>query len=350
MSKPSRIVLVTGCPRSGTTAVGANMALAPGARYLYEPFNYDAGMTVISRFFEVPGTDDFSMETFDRCIENIGALRLRLKPGLFEADRGLKRLVKTVIGGRNRLTYLACRLDWTLRTLVWKDPIAVFAAKAAAERHGIPVLVTTRAPVAVAASLKRMGWAYRLADLNRRLTSLGRGDDAIIAKYGDRLEEPAINGALLWRLVYSNVVAWSRQTPSIRLVDVQDVIDDPIATYRGLYALYGLPWSAAVERRLARRYGRKADSGAPPPTDLQTDLTTDLPQRAHVTKRDLSKINVYGKKLLTEDEIAAVDDIAGGLWPTVKAACLTKEDLETAVAIGPAIGPDAVSRPTGATH
>ncbi len=324
MSKPSRIVLVTGCPRSGTTAVGANMALAAGARYLYEPFNYDAGMTVISRFFEIPGTDSFSMESFDRCIENIGALRLRLKPGLFKQDRGPRRWVKTVIGGRNRLTYLACRLDWSLETLVWKDPIAVFAAKAVAERHGIPVLVTTRAPVAVAASLKRMGWAYRLADLNRRLASLGLGDDAIIAKYGDRLERPAINGAILWRLVYSNVVAWSRRTPLIRLVDVQDVIDHPIETYRGLFALHGLPWSAAVENKLARRYGSDAASGAPPPADL--------PRRAHVTKRDLSKINVYGKKLLTEEEIAAVDDITGDLWPTVKAACLSQEDLKAAVA------------------
>jgi hypothetical protein len=229
-----------------------------------------------------------------------------------------------VIGGRNRLTYLACRLDWSLETLVWKDPIAVFAAKAAAERHGIPVLVTTRAPVAVAASLKRMGWAYRLVDLNRRLASLGLGDDPIIAKYGDRLERPAINGAILWRLVYSNVVAWSRRTPLIRLVDVQDVIDHP------------------VENKLARRYEPAAASGSPPPADL--------PRRAHVTKRDLSKINVYGKKLLTEEEIAAVDDITGGLWPTVKAACLSREDLEAAVANGPARDPDADSRTLAANR
>ncbi len=324
MSKPPRIILVTGCPRSGTTAIGANMALAAGARYLYEPFNYDAGMTIISRFFEIPGTDSFPIETFDRCVENIGALRLRLKPGLFKQDKGLRRCVKTVVGGRNRLTYLACRLDWSLQTLVWKDPIAVFAAKAAAERHGIPVLVTTRAPVAVAASLKRMGWAYRLVDLNHRLASLGLGDDPIIAKYGNRLEHPAINGAVLWRLVYSNVVAWSRQMPLVRLVDVQDVIDQPIETYRGLFGLYGLPWSTMVENKLAKRYGREVVSNAPPPADL--------PQRAHITKRDLSKINVYGKKLLTEEEIAAVNDITGDLWPAVKAACLSREDLEAAVA------------------
>ena len=331
MAGPSRIVLVTGCPRSGTTAVGANMALAPGARYLYEPFNYDAGMTVITRFFEVPGTESLSMESFDRCVDNIRALRLRLKPGLFKEDRGLRRWVKSVIGGRNRLTYLACRLDWRLQTLIWKDPIAVFAAKAAAERHGIPVLVTTRAPVAVAASLKRMGWAYRLADLNRRLSSLGLGGDAIVAKYEDQLEHPAINGAILWRLAYANVLAWSRESPLIRLVDVQDVIDQPIATYRGLFGLHGLRWSAAVETRLARRYGKKSNADAAPPAEL--------PQRAHVTKRDLSKINVYGKKLLTEDEIAAVNDIAGDLWPAVKAACLTRQDLDAAAISGPRSAP-----------
>lgn len=158
-----------------------------------------------------------------------------------------------MIRGRNRLTYLVCRFDWSSETLVWKDPIAVFTAKAAAERHGIPVLVPTRTPVAVAASLKRMGWTCDLADLNRRLALLALGDDRIIAKYGGRLEHPAINGAVLWRLVYSNVVAWTRQMPSTRLVDVQDVIDHPIATHRCLFGLYGLPWSTAVENKLPKR-------------------------------------------------------------------------------------------------
>ncbi|MGF1640039.1 MAG: hypothetical protein ACFCUO_03740 [Rhodospirillales bacterium] len=313
-----RIVMVTGCIRSGTTAVGANMALAPGARYLYEPFNYNAGMTVISRFFEVPGTDGFPMSRFDACVDDIRGLRLTLKPGLFKRDRGLRRLVKTVIGGRNRLTYLACRLDWRLRTLIWKDPIAVFAARAVAERHGIPVLATTRTPMAVAASVKRMGWAYPLEDLDRRLASLGVAADPMVARYRDRLDRPAINGALLWRLVYTHLVSWSRSSPLIRLVDVQDIIDRPLDTYRGLYRLYGLEWTAAVEGRLARRYGRRSDG----------DGAAALPQRAHVSKRDLSKINVYGRELLTDEEIAAIDDIAEDLWPAVKAACLTRQDLD----------------------
>ena len=58
------------------------------------------------------------------------------------------------------------------------------------------------------------------------------------------------------------------------------------------------------------------------------------PQRAHVTKRDLCKINVHGKKPLTEEEITAVNHIAGDLWPAVKTASLTRQDLKAAAVHG----------------
>ena len=52
---PKRLVLVTGTPRSGTTAVGSILAAAPGARELYEPFNRHVGMVEVDVDFPVVG-------------------------------------------------------------------------------------------------------------------------------------------------------------------------------------------------------------------------------------------------------------------------------------------------------
>jgi hypothetical protein len=75
MSRPRKVILVTGSPRSGTTPCGSNLALAPGVRYLFEPFNPNYGIRGISRFYEVPGANDFSMERFDECVRSSGKIR-----------------------------------------------------------------------------------------------------------------------------------------------------------------------------------------------------------------------------------------------------------------------------------
>src|SRR6476620_8525932 len=125
-----RTILVTGCPRSGTTPVGANLALAPGTRYLYEPFNPRYGLRSISRHYEVPGANGFSLNQFDRCVDAIRRLRLELKGYDWRAEEGWRRLVKRVVGSRCQVSYWLCRLDWSLHTVIWKDPTACLASAA----------------------------------------------------------------------------------------------------------------------------------------------------------------------------------------------------------------------------
>ena len=153
-----RTILVTGCPRSGTTPVGANLALAAGARYLYEPFNPSYGLQAISRYYQLPGADGFSPGDLDACVEAIRTLRLELRRYDGPHDTGWRRRVKRVVGGRSHLSYWLCRLDWTLDTIVWKDPIACLSTAAVVDRHRIPVVVTVRPAAAVAASYKRLQW------------------------------------------------------------------------------------------------------------------------------------------------------------------------------------------------
>jgi hypothetical protein len=301
-----RVILVTGCPRSGTTAVGSVMAAGPHARYLYEPFNFHSGVRQVSRYFEVPGSEDFSMETFDGIIKGIRNINLNLRSGLFPEDRGLKRLFKKVVGGRSRVSYAMCRVDRSLNTVIWKDPIAVFASLAAAQRHQIPVLVTLRNPIAVAASFRRMRWAFDLENINRRLQKLGLDQSFLIDSFRDQLDKSIVNGAILWRLIYSTVLQWSKDCELIRVVDIADIIKHPDRMYKKIYENYSLPWSNKVERAINRKYAMKSGRW--------TRSSEDLPRRAHIAGRDLSELNSYGEKLLNSEEIGLIEEITGELW------------------------------------
>lgn len=302
-----RIVLVTGCPRSGTTAIGACLAEAAGARYLYEPFNFHSGVRQIQRYFEVPGAGGFSTSGFDRIVEDIRALELELKSGLFPEDRGSRRFLKSLIGGRSRVSYLMCRLDWRLRTIIWKDPIASFAASAANRRHGIPVLATVRDPLAVAASFRRMNWAFDLSDIGARLEEAGIATNRLDRRHQSELRDPVVNAAVLWRWIYDSLLEARRNGAEIEFIDVEQVVSDPLSTYRDLYRRYGLDWSDRVATRINRRY---ASAGPAKPADL--------PRRAHVARRDVAQINRYGLKMLQAGDVDRVVSITGDLWDRLR--------------------------------
>ena len=301
-----RTILVTGCPRSGTTPVGANLALAPGARYLYEPFNPTYGLRAISRYYEVPGANGFSPESFDGCVEAIRRVRLDLKRYDWPRETGLRRLAKRVIGSRSQLAYLLCRLDWALDTVIWKDPIACFTSSAAVDRHAIPVLVTVRPAAAVAASYKRLQWQPGLPAVLASLSQVGIGYPDLLSGYRERAENPVIGAALLWCVVYSTLLRWAESRPLMRFVSLQDSIDRPVDVYRDLYEWLGLRWTPRVERRLRKRYTNQngvREASDPP-----------LPQRAHVARRRLDEVNTYGRKLLSPEEASIIEEMTADLW------------------------------------
>ena len=49
------LILVTGMPRSGTTAVGEVLSTAAGTAVLHEPLNYLVGLSDVPHYFAFPG-------------------------------------------------------------------------------------------------------------------------------------------------------------------------------------------------------------------------------------------------------------------------------------------------------
>jgi hypothetical protein len=314
MSDKRRVILVTGCPRSGTTPVGSNLSLAAGARYLYEPFNPNFGMRAISRFYEVPGANGFSLARFDACVGAIRTVRLDLKHFDYPRERGLRRIVKRIIGSRSHMAYRLCRLDWTLRTVIWKDPTACFASAAAVDRHCIPVVVTVRPATAVAASYKRMQWDSGVLQVLDSLEQIGIRYPDLLQEFGRYKDNRAVSAAMLWWVAYTTLLDWAGSRSQIHFFDLQRSIDRPVEAYRALFTCLDLPFDASVGNKLLRIYGSRTVNAKPP--------AEALPQRAHVAGRSLKEVNTYGRKLLTTEESTVIESMTGALWNRLQAACL----------------------------
>ncbi len=296
-----RLILVTGAPRSGTTVVGQMLGLGRGVGTLHEPFNELVGLKEVEHYFEVPGGGHCSLEHFDQCVRNMRALRLSFKQGLFPREQGLRRAFKRIVGGRAVNSYRQCRLTPFLNTIIWKDPFACFAGDRVIGEHGAEVVVTLRNPWAVAASFKRMEWGFKLHEIFPRLVEAGIECPPMEGTTWDKRDQSAVNATLLWNAIYANLAKGAGKA-HYHFVDLDQVVQDPLGTYKRLYQALALPWGPRVEAAINKRYQSSSDQSAP------------TGQKAHDRNRDLSAVNTYWSKLLDEEEINLVESVNGELW------------------------------------
>lgn len=304
MPNERRLILVTGVPRSGTTAVGQMLSLAAGAGALHEPFNYHSGLRHITNYFEIPGTASMRLTQFDQTVEQIKNLKLTFKTGIFPSDHGWRRAVKYIVGARPLNSYRRLRLLPNLRTIIWKDPLACFAADRAATQHHVEVLMTLRNPWAVAGSFKRMEWAFALSDLVMRLREIGVVVSAAPTAGDKNVHASVVNGTMLWSIVYSMLAKWAQSNSRLHFVNLDDIVGAPVATYAKLYKLLGLVWNERVAAQIKKYYHRESPRSAP------------KTKQAHDTGRNIAEVNKYWRGYLTEPEKEFVRQTTEAQWKT----------------------------------
>lgn len=302
-----RFILVTGMPRSGTTAVGSALASAGRTAYYYEPLNRLSGLRSIQDWFLFPDGDGASTD-LDHVLDRVFALDVTLKSGLWDADPGWRRAVKHLTGSRSRVSALRCRLDPTLRTVVWKDPFASFLVPVLAGR-GLPVVVTIRAPEASAASFKRLGWGFDVHRLHTKLRAMTPGADYLDVDLNQlEVTDSVVNGALVWRLVYGHLdamLAAGGSTPRVVWCNTRALIAEPVSSYATIFDQVGLPF-AERSRRFVEREHR--DQGR-----AQPDA-----RRAHDRHRNVNEANRYWQQKLGDGEREVVRELTAGVRESVE--------------------------------
>lgn len=291
MAADRRLILVTGAPRTATTPVGNMLATAPRTVTLYEPLGPTGLKRIENRFPMVGEGLDLDEKGLRTILQDLATFRTR---GLRSQARegGGMTLRTALLGSRTLHTY---RLAWVqpwAKTVIWKDPHAIMLAPDVAAT-GIPTVVTLRAPLAQAASYKRLGWKSRALEIYPRWSQrFGRCE--VCEGAFSEIDNPVISSALLWRQCYLALIR-SGTLDSIHLISSDQLVTDEQGTYETLFRTLGLEGGNRVGGILAKR----RNDGAAVPTRKTT----------HDWTRSVASVNSYWKNVLEAREIDRVEEL-----------------------------------------
>jgi len=312
MSK-RRLILVTGAPRTATTPVGNMLARCNGALSIYEPLG-PTGLARIGTPFPIVGAGlGIEQDQLAALVDDLRALRVgRLKAQV----RGVRpaRLSARIFGSRTLHSLRLARLQPWSRTIIWKDPHAIFLVPDLMEQE-LDIVVTARTPWAHAASYKRLGWTSKAAQVYPRW-SVRYGRCAICERFLGRASHSVVSAALLWRLSYLCLIR-TGAIGRVHLITSDDLAKDESGTYLSLMRLLRLVPSPAVERELSKSAGRgRADQ---------------LSRKVHDWGRSVESVNSYWKDVLTPEELEQVHELTCDITPQLFRTSAQPPDGEGAI-------------------
>jgi hypothetical protein len=306
--KESKPILVTGAHRSGTTWVGKMIAASPHVYYIQEPFNVDyPPRPGISRTRMQYWFTYISEENADQYYENLqDTLACRYNVKAESAALHSSRDVLRMLRDSSYATYS----QYTHKSPLVKDPIALFSAEWLAQTFDMDVIVMIRHPAAFASSIKRLNWTH---DFTHFLQQPRLMEDylapfaAEITDFAAHEHDILEQAALLWNIMYYRVSHYKRLHNDWMFLRHEDASMDPVRHFAYLYKRLGLDFSAHVQS-VIREY-----SDASNPGETQ-EKSTGVVNTAIIDKRDSKAAISSWKKKFTETEIhwlrTQVEDVA----------------------------------------
>lgn len=314
------LIVVTGLPRSGTTAMGDALARAGDISQIYEPLNAISGERRISKYFTVPG-GDMAAEAFMALVDDLTTLDLRLRRGIYDIDSVPRKVVKLFIGGRSRLSLNRAKL-FSRRTLLWKDPFALFAIDSVAAMGHSRIIVTFRHPAAIASSFERLRWHFDVADLEARLRQAGRYPAGAIPptpSTGSRHVDSALR---LYLVGYTYVMNIKERNDAILLVNNADLAARRDVLVSALRQQLGLP-PGQPGATLPPVHASAVIPGRVPPTTRKGSTGKPYGRRPHSANRDLSLVNSYYDELLSPLQVRIIEDATTDLQSQLERVAFT---------------------------
>ena len=263
-------ILITGCPRSGTTWVGATLATSSRVLLIYEPFNPDESrnLGLEPRFLHL------TAETADRYRDGIESLI-----GLADWKTRVRRCVRGGPTVRRPNAQLADRLAVAAlierpaafvraNRVCIKDPLAFFAAEWLAEAFGMKVVVMLRHPAGVISSYLKLGWEPEVDALigqpslsHAFLDPCGPEIEAYRRGRGDSLD----GHILQWQIFARAALRLQRSHPDWLFVRHEELCTHPLDQFELICRHVGMPWTADLEQRIRRDSSprNEADPAAP---------------------------------------------------------------------------------------
>ena len=291
-----KAIIVSGLPRTATTALGDILSLIDGYNMVYEPFNASQGISEVNLNYLIPGAN-ISYSDFDDVFNSILNLNAKFKLGVKENDSALKKAIKTLFGNESSLSFLKSKFSINKKKLIIKDPFLVFASLYLSDNYR--VIMCERPILPLAGSFKRMGWEF--SEYDRLINDLNRIDVKIEEKIENSSISPSVLGAIQFFQLYSSFKSKIEGKENIYFFNQNDFSLNPEQSINRLFDWLGEGYTDKIVSKVKNlNFGQKNDIKEPK-KQVQHDL---------VYNKSFS--NKYYKSVLNKEEIDFVRECSGG--------------------------------------
>ena len=293
-------ILVTGSHRSGSTWMGKILSLAPGVKYIHEPFNPLNQTGICRTEFEYwfsyicQQNESKYLHDFNDC--------LSFEYPVFSQLKKIESWENWISFFQEYQETLIAK-SFQKRPLI-KDPIAVFSAEWLTEKFDMDTVVLIRHPAAFAGSLKQANWGYPFDHFLKQTLlikdHLAQFEPQIqeYAKYQKNIIEQAI---LLWNLIHFMILKYQEKHPEWIFIRHEDISRAPVKEFHQIFCKLDLPFSSKIQKQI----------------EIYSGLNQNIKQKNSLKRN--SKDNIFSwRTRLTSDEIALIksetDKIASAFY------------------------------------
>lgn len=261
----SQWMLVTGVIRSGTTILGKVLSFPIEVDYLHEPFH--GGYTLEDRRallprYVRPGDSSDTAEAYRSRVASLYDYDIGAWTTYYDGDPWYRTAAKTLAGSRRPLYLRLAKMNPFHRAAVIKDPFGKMVAELLYREFDTTPVIVVRHPVALAASLRRLGWwpeVHEFAvqpDLVEDYFDDER--DFLEKSWPNRMLESMAH----WRATYKILLTQAGRYENWHVVRHEDFCAQPVAVARKLYDALDLPWSDRYAGKLRSLTGASNSAGA----------------------------------------------------------------------------------------
>lgn len=256
-------IYVTGIGRSGTTFIGKVLSLPLSVDYIHEPFNPQCGLHGMNRWdpYVRPSLDSPKEKEFHERVKNIFTYDFELRTLVPQHDSPLKQTLKRIIGSRGPVYLTLAKLNPFHTAAILKAPIGLFLTEYMHVHFQVKPVIIIKHPVSVIASLQRLGWSPKPAQVLNQPYLLEDYFAEDMDFVHHQWPDPALAIAAYWRIVHKVLLLQAKLYPSWQIITHEALSNEPVYIFRSLYNSLDLQWTPRIERQIRNLTEHRAAAG-----------------------------------------------------------------------------------------
>lgn len=297
-------IMITGCPRSGSTILAKVLALSPSVGYAEEPFNSQTGMIgTDDRFFPYIYPGSTYQQQYDQLLHDILTSQAHYKENVLQppTKNPLRLTYRHFFTNRYHIRYWLDTHNPRVSTLVLKDPTASLSAEHFTSHPKLSVIYTLRHPCGVIASHIRLGWVGSPLESLLQDTELRNKFSQPVQESIHTPQTTAQTLAWYWRAINEIILQSCKKNSSMPIVSHEAFSQNPQAITRSLYRAYNIDYSPKIAAQLRELTG-------------ETNPTDPTNNDIHVLKRNSRDNAERWRKLLKPEEQEQIMEICGNTY------------------------------------